>query len=236
MATNTIKINPKIQNTIDFDVSISGSEELKITPIVKFVLYKVKDDMDISIYCSNTALDRWKVTIPKLSWITVDKCSYGIEIILDEYYFNPVKGEIVLIKVKAEQTKTKPTVNATISIKNTEDISEAMGGPDISGQWTPPNEPLKPEFDPNFKQGKIKNHMAQNDPQIDLDKLSNIGKISPGTGGESYPEDTKNSSKRSLFSRDKDGKVLVPGLNTIEKQQQQVKREQAVRDILKDLK
>lgn len=265
---NTLQINPTKPTIIDFDVMISGLEN--IAPSVRFVIHKVRDDVDWMFQCVKLEGTKWQVSFPSFEDIKLNSCKFSVEVIVDEFYFKPAEGEILFVSSNVSFTPksgVKPNVTASFKVKQEEKpkkptkkkVDEASGGPEVTGQFAPNNDLLKPEEDPEDTQGKVKTAQAEVDDQfIDKSRLDDItDEMVPGEG-EQYPqEDEKEdedefdprkvaetiirstvspispSSKRgSLFQRDASGKIIVPGLESPSQKQRLSEKEQRVREIL----
>lgn len=60
----TIKINPTKPSKLEFDVTITGLDDIK--PKVRFVLCKVHDGVDWVVTCTSVDGDRWAASLPAL--------------------------------------------------------------------------------------------------------------------------------------------------------------------------
>ena len=97
MATenNTIRINPGKASTLEFDVTISGLD--KISPIVRFVIHKANNNIDWVVNCKKLEGSKWQASFPAFENFKLSSCNFSVEVIVDEYFFNPAKGEIEFI-------------------------------------------------------------------------------------------------------------------------------------------
>lgn len=248
---NIITINPNVNSTITFDVVISGLDKAK--PNVRFILEKVKDGMDWVINCTKVKDTQWEVSFPTLKDLKLESCSFSVEVIVDEYYFQTANGTLNFVSasdVKFKGKNKKPTVTSSFKVK--EEVVETV---------TTAQPPLQTEEDPIFTQSSVKVKDSVLDDQIDKEKLDAIADdITPGDGAQ-IPDDNErveqlkaefdpksvaenilknkfklgetSTKKGSLFSRGTDGKVLVPGLLNPQQQKELDEREKKVRDILK---
>lgn len=248
----SIKISPNKQSIIEFDVAITGLD--KVVPTVRFVLRDI-NGMDCMVKCSKVKDSTWTATIPALN-TKLTSGKFWIEVIIDEYYFKPIEGNIEFVnapEVSLKDDKKKPSVVAT--------IKEASGGPEVTGQYAPTNSLLSPEENPEDTQGHVKVAQAELDDQfIDDARLDDITDEEPIPGeGEQYPQDDgkedefdsrkiaenivktiglgnfhqeQSEKKGSLFKRDANGKIIVPGLENPDQKRKMMEREKKIRDIL----
>ena len=285
---NTIRLNPSKASTLEFDVMISGLEN--IIPIVRFVVQNVKDDVDWVVKCSKLEGSKWQASFPAFDSLKLNTCKFYVEVIVDEYYFTPANGEIIFINSPDVSFKPKAGIKPSVTtsftvkqegedevekkvpvVKKKKKVTEASAG-DITGQYAPNNSLLKPEEDPAVTQSRAKTAQAELDDQyIDKSRLDSItDDVIPGDG-ISYPQDDGKddeyededdyneelvtyeydpkkvaedilastigkakipTQRGSLFKRDSDGKILVPGLENEKQKQESEDRNQKIRDIL----
>lgn len=291
---NTIRLNPNKSSQLEFDVMISGLEN--ILPVVRFVIVDVADQVDWVVKCKKLDGSKWQASFPAFENMKLNTCKFQVEVIVDEYYFQPAAGEIIFINTPDVSFKPKagpkPTVTTSFVVKQDEEpveekpktkaapkpkatpktkatpkkkVTEASAG-DITGQYAPTNDLLKTEEDPSFAQGNVKTAQAElDDEYIDTARLDGItDEVIPGSGHEYAQDDGKDDDveddlvtseydpkkvaegilkdafgkvkaptlRGSLFKRDADGKILVPGLENKKQKQESDDRNQKVRDIL----
>lgn len=250
---NTLSINPNKPSTITFDVVVSGLDKAK--PSVRFILEKVKDGMDWIINCKKVKDTQWEVSFPKLKDLKLESCSFSVEVIVDEYYFQTANGTLNFISASDVEFKSKtkkPTVSSSFKVKEEkEEVVETA---------TTAQSPLQTDEDPIFTQSSVKSNDSVLDDQIDKETLDDIAdEVTPGDGAQ-IPDDNErvellkaefdprsvaenilknkfklgetSEKKGSLFSRGADGKVLVPGLLNPQQQKELQERERKVKDIL----
>jgi hypothetical protein len=277
--TNIIRINPNKPSTLEFEVTISGLEN--IAPTVRFVILNVQDGCDFSMKCKKLDGAVWSVAIPVLPKSKQSSCKFCVEVIVEEYYFKPAEGEIEFISEPDVSFKSKsgpkPTVTTSFVVKQDNKVTEAAsGGGEITGQYAPTNSLLKKEMDPAAGESHVKMWDAnQNDEQVDKARLDQITDEEPFPGeGNQYPQDdgkddefdfenepeddildnplvfdpdkvaenivkstignvTRPIKLGSLFNRDADGKLLVPGFESKEQQQHKDNINKKVREMLR---
>lgn len=265
---NTIQLNSAKSSSIDFNVTITGTE--KATPSVRFVIENLTDGVNWVVPCKKLDADKWQATFPAFGDAVPNLANFSVEVIVDDYYFKPAQGVIQFtntpdIAVESTTSKHKPIVVTSFNVNQ---IDEASGGPEVTGQYAPTNGLLKKEEDPTITQGHVKTAQAELDDQfIEKEKLDDIvDEIRPGEGKQ-YPQDDEKEDeyededdfdprkvaesiiqqtvglgvsfrgngekKGSLFQRDIDGKVLIPGLETASQKQNIAEREKRIRDALR---
>jgi hypothetical protein len=127
MAENNIQINPKKSSELEFDVVISGIDATNI-PVVRFVISA--GDCDYSFKCGKIEGEKskWIAKMPPLSHIKTETAPFRVEVIIDDYYFEPAEGEITFItapEVKFTSKNTpKPSVTASFTVKQEEEEKE----------------------------------------------------------------------------------------------------------------
>ena len=121
--SNIIQLNPKKSSTLEFDVKISGLED--ITPIVRFIIQNVKDNIDWVVNCKLIDDAKWQAAFPAFDNIKLDTCRFFVEVIVDEYYFKPASGKIVFVNTPDISFKAKnvpkPSVTTSFVVKQDED-------------------------------------------------------------------------------------------------------------------
>lgn len=259
--SESIKLNPQRKSDLEFDVDIQGVDENQ-TIVVRFVVEQT--DFNRTFICQRVkdTEHTWVVNLPSFSWTKQESCDFHVEVIIDDYYFEPTKGTIELVMDKPEvstsfkQDKSrKPKVSTSFNVKQ-EQVTEASGGGEVTGTIAPTNGLLKPETPPLHSSAKTADHSIADD-EIDVDDL--FDNILPGEGG-AYTEDEatrdksarevvadmiknvtgsvrpQTDSKRSLFKRDNNGNIIDSGFESPEVKRQKQERDLKVRQILDDLK
>mgnify|MGYP000849692977 FL=1 len=110
----SIKININKPSELQFDVSIQGADTDEI--VVRFVLLDI-NGCDYSFCCSKVEDSKksWKVKLPKLSHIDKTTCKFRLEVIIDEYYFEPVNSELQFIASKDVTATLKQSSKPKVS-------------------------------------------------------------------------------------------------------------------------
>ncbi len=153
----TIKINPAKPSKLEFDVTITGLDDIK--PKVRFVLGKVHDNVDWTVQCTHVDGDRWSASLPSLGEVKASTLPFRVEVIADEYFFTPARGEVSLVAVKdvefASKSK-KPSVSASFKVSQDDtDVKEsfsaaaASSGGATAGGTSPNTALLSPEHNPD---------------------------------------------------------------------------------------
>jgi hypothetical protein len=203
-AQNTIRLNPTKPSELEFEVSISGIEN--IAPVVRLVIKDVQDGVDWVVKCKKLEESKWQANFPAFPDLKLNTLLFAVEVIVEEeYYFKPAQGSIIFVTTPDVSFKakagSKPTVSASFTVKQDEDptpskkdpkkkVSEASGGMEITGQFNPNNSLLKKEEDPARGQSHTKMWDAnQNDEFIDRARLDMITDAEPVPGdGSQYPQ------------------------------------------------
>lgn len=274
----TIKINPAKNSDLEFDVLIQGMDHTEL-PTVKFAITSEASQCDYVFYCTKMEGDdvknRWLAKLPALLHIKESTVKFHVEVIIDGYYFEPALGTVILVtdpSVKFQPNVTKPTVTTSFVVRQDDDppeetpkkkaVKEASGGGEITGQFAPTNDLLKPEFPP--PESHVKTPNAEKDDQaIDMKKLASH--VLPGETTDPEPQEGNNvadqpddeedfdarrvaeeivrktlgpsmsrpTTQGSLFKRRADGSAIVEGLDTPAEKAAKVSKAQKVKDILK---
>lgn len=83
-------------------------------------------------------------------------------------------------------------------------FQEASGGPEITGQYAPTNQLLKPEFEPKQARGNIpKDDEHVDKSRLELDTVEQLGDMADGGDAAQYNLDTvpAGSEKARLLKR-----------------------------------
>lgn len=206
----SIKINPAKKSELEFEVIIQGIDKINI-PLVRFVISSEAESCDYCFRCTkiDDVQDMWLAKLPVLTHLKESTHKFHVEVIVDGYYFEPAQGTLLLVtdpSVKFQPTVSKPVVKTTFTVKQDEEpkkqekpkeqkkdkgdeIVEAMGGGEITGQYAPTNDLLKKEMPP--KQSTRKTAQAevydQDINKAELDDITN--NFVPGEATDPPPQD-----------------------------------------------
>lgn len=175
---------------LQFDVNIKGSTAEM--PQVRFCIEDVRGGL-LSFNCVRQSDKKtWNVDIPALTDIVEDRKTYNfsIQIIVDDYFFEPVKGTLLL-------TEDQDFVD----VDNL--ITEASGGPDVTGQVAPTNNLLVPEFPPQLDNSKAGTIDRPEDEDTDEERLF-------GSDNQKRSVDIAPSMLEQLVHRIMGGQVTKP--------------------------
>lgn len=131
MSDTNIQFNPAKSTELEFNVVISGIDDVNI-PTVRFVIVSAVDGCDYSFKCGKLEGEKskWLAQMPALPQIKVNTAQFRVEVIIDDYYFEPATGEITFItapSVKFAGNNTpKPHVTASFTVKQSEDEKESV--------------------------------------------------------------------------------------------------------------
>lgn len=257
-STPSIKIDPRKSAELEFDVVVNGTDDNK--PEVRFV---IEDDSCDRMYkCTKgESKNSWQAKLPVLSDLKKDSYQFRVEVVVDGYFFTPAKGKLAMVQdptVKFQAESAKPSVTTSFTVKQDEDKPVEEGG-EITGQYAPTNDLLKPEYEPPTSHAKAPG-TEKDDENIDMSKLSDLGRPVPGMGASTEPEgsetyeinmgfDPRSIAKRiiqdkmggvkapekkgSLFKRGKDGKAIVDGIDSPETARERKEKSARVKEILK---
>lgn len=224
MTNTVIHINPTKPSELEFDVSIKDVNPTS-TPVVRFVISSEACDYSFKCNESKDVKSKWCVSLPMLPQLTGDTAPFCVEVIVGDYYSEPVKGIVELMadpepKVKNKDKDTpKPSVTVSVKVNQTDvekdkpredSIKENAGqggGGEITGMYAPTNALLKPERDPT-ENGRMKGDSSVNDEFVDKDRLSldkaedMSSSITPGGGAPAYQQED---------GKPRNGKIVPPG-------------------------
>jgi len=193
--SDIIKINPLKKTDLEFDVSIQGLDSDQPV-IVRFVIVDV-GGCDRSFPCSRVkdSKNTWLAKLPALPEVGKDNCQFRVEVIVDEYYFEPATGIIELFVQKPEvstsfnvkqEKSDKPKVSTSFNVKQEEEeekketppkkkekLDEISGGPVTTWATIPTGGTnfSKPELPPLESSAKTSDHSRADDDNIDLDAI-----------------------------------------------------------------
>lgn len=245
-SSSIVKADPANPTVLEFDISIEGAGlKRKDNAVVRFVLH-TNQDGDRLYACKHEDGNLWSVSLPALKEFNKKTLTYTIEVVVDGYFFEAADGDVVI----AVEPKAKAKVAPAKTRKEKEVVTEASGGGEVTGQYAPTNDLLKPEYEPPRSHAKAPG-TEKDDEFIDKKKLSDLGsKVVPGEGTEDSDIETfdprqvaadlikskfgriqKPTVKGSLFKRDGQGKVVVETADDRRKAKEE--RSAKVREILK---
>lgn len=243
-SSSIVKADPSNPTTLEFDISIEGAGiKRKSSAIVRFVLHTKKDG-DRLFVCKNTSESLWTVTLPALTEFNKKTLTYTIEVIVDGYFFEAADGDVII--------KADAKAKAVPSDKKKETITEASGGGEVTGQFAPTNDLLKPEYKPPDSHAKAPGTEKDNE-FVQKKKLSDLGKMTPREGTADTDIDSefdprqavadaiktkfgkiqKPTVKGSLFKRDEFGNAVVE--TAADRLKVKEERSAKVKEILKDI-
>lgn len=171
----TIKINPQKPSNLEFDVVISGLDD--VTPKVRFVLCDVKDGLDWVAHCTSVGDNRWAASLPALKGIKSTPLNFRVEVVAEEYFFTPAYGQVVLVTVKDVDFDTKakkPKVSASFNVSqpttNTDTVPVTETSTEATGGGTPPTTALlSPEEDGGVDHQDAPSNPGMYDVQPDVE-------------------------------------------------------------------
>lgn len=266
-ADTTLKINPSTSAELEFDVMIQGIGDKEL-PEVRFVVET--EQYDRSFKCTRVSEEKhkWCAKLPAMKDLGNDSCPFRVEVVIDGYLFVPAKGTLTFVRnpdVKFQTESTRPSVTTSFTVKQEESaaqpVEEASGGGEVTGQYAPTNDLLKPEYEPPRSHAKAPG-TEKDDERIDHEKLeiSDFGNPVPGQTTDVQPEGSNShdlvgefdprevaeriikgkmgSIKRpqtqgSLFKRGKDGKAIVDGIDSPEVARERAEKSARVKEILR---
>lgn len=221
MAKTVININKDTSTELTFDVDVKSEMGGEDSVKVRFVIIDI-DGFDWTLDCVQDG-KQWIAKIPAFEK-DFDSRKFRIEVIVDEFYFEPVKGIVQTGYGK------KPEVDVDLK----EDVQEgaATGAGEITGATAPTNALLVPEFPAasNEKSSLIK---RPEDEDTDEDKLTSSVSVAEQIIHKLVGKIESPSKSGFLLNRDKTGHVIVPGLHTADKKA--IDRSNKVKEILKKI-
>lgn len=241
----TITINPSQPTELEFELTTNGLHKESEVPVVRFLLTDSVSHINYTLPCEKVNKKQWVVKVPKLDINTSNDHTFVIECIIDGYYFAPAEGIVNFID------KTPKAKNIKESVVTSGKVLEE-GAEMVTGQYAPNNGLLKPEKPP--KQSKAKTPKTEPlDDYIDMSKISDD--VTPGAGKQYVQDDNKDMDPReiidniikrskdaiqtskpekkgSLFARDPDGKVIIPGLESPEQKEKIKELNDRIKNVL----
>lgn len=125
---NVLQIFSTKENTIDFNITTQGLADANLK--VCFVIET--SQMNVSFYAQKTEGEKWRVTIPPISFLEKTAYNFCIYVVADEYYFEPFRG-IVNVLTTPELYINLPDTKLTTAIpamaSPTEPIEVAVVNP-----------------------------------------------------------------------------------------------------------
>ncbi len=282
MTDNVITINLSQPTELEFEMTTNGLNKDSDVPTVRFMLIDADKGISYVFPCSKKGKKQWVATLPKLDVELENDHTFCIECIIDGYYFTPAQGIVNFVdeltakitspvKEPVDQKDSKfakiikdikgEKVDKIIkNIKDAKDakVNEGAEGADITGQYAPTNDLLKPERKPKDSSAKIPKTEPM-DELIDRDKLD--ADFTPGEGGRQYAQtddvdfenprelvdkilsrekttglaDIERATGKNgkLFTRDPEGKIVIPGLETKEQKERIDVLNQKIKDVLR---
>lgn len=128
----TISINPSKSSTFEFDVSVQGVAQDN-PPSVRFIIEDVFEGCDVSINCSKVRGSKWAVDLPSDLKLTEDSYKFRLEVVVNEYYFEPAEGTIEIVK--------EPDVQFTEDVKPV--VTTSFGSVEVLEEQDAPVELLE---------------------------------------------------------------------------------------------
>lgn len=200
----TLRISKDAEQKIDFQVKIESDEDLKNNTIVRFII-KVSDQYCIMLEATHEEDDTWSVNVPILSYLEPGSYDITVEVILDNYHFQPSKGQVEIIgepKVEFDNEKGKKEDKKDEKKKDNKKINEASAGSVNGGNPSPNNALLTPEFEPKVVH-KSKQQKTPEDEHVDIEKIAD--KVVPGEGEDYAQEqppsfDPKNTAQKVIMN------------------------------------
>jgi hypothetical protein len=237
-----VRISKNKETELEFQVKVQGTEDLRAETIVRFVIAKVDGTHDLVFHATRGTDNDWKVVLPPLAHIQGDSYDVRIEVIIDNYYFEPAHGKIMLLS-EPRIILTMPHESKKVErAEKEEKVEERQGGAGTSGDMSAPTTTLlRTEHPPKTSHRQD----TPDDESIDKDKLFDVkpgesiqepqddGKdddededsdeFNPQRVAEQIIMDTLGLSKRQrqqvaakpgyLFKRDAEGKPVVAALS-----------------------
>lgn len=198
MEDKTLRINKDSEQKIDFQVKIESDEDLKNNTRVRFII-KTSDKYCIMLEASHDEDDTWSVDVPALPHLELGSYDMTVEVILDNYHFEPSKGKVEIIgepKVEFDNKEDKKEDK-----KEAKKVNEASAGSVNGGNPAPDNALLSPEFEPKVTH-KSKQQKTPEDELVNVEKIA--AAVVPGEG-EDYVEeipsfDPKNTAEKVIMN------------------------------------
>lgn len=105
----TINITPSKPSDVEFDLSIQGLD-INNQVSVRLVILNLYKDIDLSIHCTRGKDSKWLAIIPPGIPYGSNSYKFKIEVVVNEYYFEPADGEINIV---LEPVERRPVISAT---------------------------------------------------------------------------------------------------------------------------
>lgn len=258
---NTIKLNPEKPTTLEFEVKISGLDDTK--PIVRFVIHDVFENASWTFNCTPLKDSMYSATFPAFPDITHKSRQFSVEVIVNEFFFIPAKGEVVFIGVNDVSFKlstvSRPTVSTSFIVKQDQEptkVKEALNDVvDIPGNPGPTNQ-LRLEKNPTEEDYHKNRKDETGKDSVSIDQIASH--VIPGdtnvdnmTPPEEEPFDPRKVAsnliksklgtlrspnvKGTLFTRTPSGKTRINGLEDAKTQQELDTKASKVKEILNSI-
>lgn len=186
---NVVTITNVKDNTLEFNLSIEGIGAAD--PTVRFVIKT--ENVNLTFIATQIEKTTWGVTIPALSFLKRTAYDYVIEVILDGYYFEALKGTIDVIGTHELYTTTP--VNKSLEPIKKDEQSQGMTKNNSSGQSFTSDE-IRALAQAEEKQASEENDNKDTDDKDDKDD-KDVEK-------ESENDDKKSDEDEQSVSNDKE--------------------------------
>jgi hypothetical protein len=257
MTDNIITIDLSQPTELEFEMTTNGLNKKSDDPIVRFMLIDSDKSISYIFPCSKKDKKQWVVHFPQLNVDLEHDHTFCIECIIDGHHFTPAEGIVNFIGDQKVEIPSN-TAEKIVKVKNIDSVREGAEAANITGQYAPTNDLLKPERKPKDSSAKI----PKTEPMDELiDKNRLFSKFTPGEGGRQYAQtdgfecenprdlvdkmlnrgkttglaDVERATGKNgkLFTRDPEGKVVIPGLETKEQKERINAINQKIKDVLR---
>ena len=182
-----VRISRDKPTELEFQVVVKGTEDISAKTAVRFVIAKVDGTHDMIFHATHVDGDTWRVDIPVLERLTDGSYDVRIEVIIDNYYFEPAQGKVTLLS--DPRISMTSTVKAKVKPKAKKEKVEERApgtGTAFGGMEAPTTNNLRPEFPPVTK------HVEKEDDEDDDKKKKKLPFIvKPGEGVPEAQDDGK---------------------------------------------
>lgn len=248
MSQHTITVIPSKTKTIEFKVDIEdvvNEDKMK----VRLVIQDVDHGGSWLLNCVKGKQKHvWEATIPPTTGLQKEEYSYTIELIADDYFFEPDSGIIKIgsePKVTVSPSKSKPTVS--VKTQTTEAAVVQEDRVEITNASSPNTKLLTFEFNPSSPQQTGDEVPAAATQQTGDDEQVDVSVIDPRSAevpSDAERVDTmltrlqrikKPDTAGFLFNKNSAGRTVVKGLETRADLAQQAAKDDKVTQILRQL-
>ena len=141
-----ITISSKIDSTFDFEMSSVGIDTKKSKPLFQV---DVSPGIHYAVECKKKTGSKWSVTIPK-GLIHNGSYKFKLCVIVDEFYFEPIKGQITVVSAKTIEVSGVPVKVEQSKVKeDASPIKESIKDRVVETPVNNPNPKIeKPTLDP----------------------------------------------------------------------------------------